>query len=102
MIIIMGKFEIDPARIEALRPVIGETVRHTLNEEGCHAYSLTVEDEGGADRPAVLRVSERWELDAHLQSHGGTAHIAQFRAALAGAVRGRDLKVFDVTGERSL
>ncbi len=102
MIIIHGRAEIDPTRLEALKPALQAMMRATFEESGCLSYSLAIEDEGGEGRPAILNIAERWSGEADLVSHGKSAHMAAFNKAVAGAIWSIDLKMFDASNERPL
>lgn len=102
MIIVIGRVEVDPAKVDGLRPALQTMMRATFEESGCLSYSIAIEDEGGADRPAVLSITERWSDERDLQSHGASAHMAAFNKAVEGAVWSLDLKIFDATNERPL
>lgn len=102
MIIIHGRAEVDPARLEGLKPALQEMMRRTFEESGCLSYSLAIEDEGGEGRPAVLNIAERWSSEADLAGHGASAHMAAFNKAVAGAIWSIDLRMFDASNERPL
>ena len=102
MIIILGRAEVDPDRVEALRPALRAMMRHTFEESGCLSYSLAVEDPGGDGRPAVLTIAERWADECALKEHFESPHMADFNAAIEGAVWSLDVKMFDGANERPL
>lgn len=110
MIIVLGRAEVDPARLAAVRAAATTMMRATWAESGCLSYSLAVEDEGepggdtgmgaGTERNAVVTIAERWEsLDA-LRAHGATPHMRAFNQAIRGAIRGMDVKMYDAANER--
>lgn len=102
MQIILGRLEIDPTAVEALRPAMQDMMRETLKEAGCHQYSLAIEDEGGEGRNAILNIAERWDANADMEAHGKSAHMAAFGRALKGIVRKSDLRIYDASNERPL
>jgi quinol monooxygenase YgiN len=102
MIIIIGRAECDPDRVEALRPALQAMMRHTFEESGCLSYSLAFEDMGGDGRPAVLSIVERWADECALKEHFESAHMAAFNKAAEGAVWSIDVKMFDGANERPL
>lgn len=102
MIIVIGRAEVDPTRVEGLRPALQAMMRATFEESGCLSYSIAVEDEGGDGRPAVLTITERWSDESDLHGHGASAHMAAFNKAVAGAIWSIDLRIFDAANERPL
>ncbi|TRW16769.1 putative quinol monooxygenase [Glacieibacterium frigidum] len=96
MIIVIGRAEVDPADIARLRPALDAMMRATWEESGCLSYSMAVEGD------SVVTIVERWADEAALKAHFATPHMAAFNAQIKGAVRSMDLKMYDVTGERSL
>jgi len=79
VLIIAGKFRIDPKTREATFAAAREMMAETLKEKGCHAYDFTADL---AD-PDVMHLFERWESDEALRAHFVTPHMARFQAALA-------------------
>jgi len=102
VIILLGRLDVDPARLAGLKPVLQQTMRRARAEDGCYSCSLSVEDEGDGERSATIHISERWKSVAHLKAHAASAHMAEFRKAIAGAVRGSDIRMYDATNERPL
>jgi quinol monooxygenase YgiN len=102
MIIIIGRAEVDPTRLEGLKPALQDMMRATFEESGCLSYSMAIEDEGGDGRPAVIAITERWSGEGDLASHGASAHMKAFNKAAAGAFWSLDLKIFDASNERPL
>jgi quinol monooxygenase YgiN len=102
MIIILGRAEVDPERVEALRPALQAMMRRTFEESGCLSYSLAIEDAGGNGQPAVLSIAERWADECALKAHFESPHMAEFNAAAEGAVWSIDVKMFDAANERPL
>ncbi len=102
MIIIIGRAEVDPDRVEELRPALQAMMRHTFEESGCLSYSLAIEDPGGNGRPAVMTIAERWADECALKEHFESAHMAEFNKAVDGAVWSIDVKMFDAANVRPL
>lgn len=102
MIIIIGRAEVDPTRLEGLKPALQTMMRATFEESGCLSYSIAVEDEGGEGRPAVITITERWSSEDDLAGHGASPHMKAFNKAAAGAFWSLDLKIFDAANERPL
>jgi quinol monooxygenase YgiN len=102
MIIIIGRAEVDPERIEQLRPALQAMMRHTFEESGCLSYSIAVENPGGDGQPAVLAITERWADECALKEHFESDHMAAFNTAVDGAIWSIDVKMFDGSNERPL
>lgn len=98
MIIVIGRAEVEPQAIAQLRPALDAMMRATWDESGCLSYSMAVESES----EGVITVVERWADEAALQAHFASPHMAAFKAAALGVILSMDVKLFDVTGERSL
>ena len=96
MIIVIARAEVDPGRLDELRPALDAMMRATWEESGCLSYSMAVE--GGS----VVSIVERWQDVAALKSHFGTPHMAAFNAAVMGAVRSIDAKMYDASNERDV
>lgn len=91
MVIVMGTVRVDPEAIARLRPAMEAMMAASRAEDGCltYAYALDLME------PGLVRVSELWTDRAALEAHFGTPHMATWRAALAGQVRERDIKLYD-------
>jgi len=98
VIIIIARAEFDPARLDELQPALDAMMRSTWEESGCLSYSMAIENRA----EGICTIVERWESEGSLKSHFATAHMAQFQAAIVGAVRSIDARIYDVTGERPL
>ncbi len=99
MLVIMGRAETDPATLPELRAALAEMMAATRTEAGCLAYSLSVEDEGGPDRPAVIAIGERWADIDSLRAHLAAPHMAAFNRRAAGRIRNLDVKLYRVAEE---
>jgi len=102
MIIIIGRAEVDPARLEDLRPALQEMMRATFEETGCLSYSLAMESDGSDGHPAVLTIAERWADESALAAHFTSPHMVAFNKAVEGAILSVDAKMFDASNERAL
>lgn len=91
MVIVMGTVRVDPDAIERLRPAMEAMMAASRAEDGCltYAYALDLLE------PGLVRVSELWTDRAALEAHFKTAHMAVWRAALAGQIRERDIKLYE-------
>jgi quinol monooxygenase YgiN len=98
MIIVQGTATVDPAAIDALVAAAATMMAETRKERGCLHYSLAIED---ADR-GIMSISERWADEAALKAHFAAPHMAAFNQAIAGKVKGLDVRMYDASGERGL
>jgi quinol monooxygenase YgiN len=80
VLIIAGRFRIDPAKRDAAVAAANEMMAATLKEPGCHAYAFSAD----LGDPARFHLFERWESQAALEAHFATPHMARFQAALGG------------------
>ena len=93
MIVVTGYLRLEPAALQALRPLAEKTVWATRAEDGCIVYAFS-ED---LAEPGLMRIYEEWESQAHLDAHGQTAHIAAWREAVRGVqILERELKLADI------
>jgi quinol monooxygenase YgiN len=98
-LIVAGTVRVPTGNIDAFRPQMAAMVAASRAEDGCEAYAYA-ED---ALEPGLMRVFEVWRDEAALQAHFRTEHIASWRAAWpAFGVSDRQLKIYDISGERSL
>jgi quinol monooxygenase YgiN len=98
VIIVIARVEADPARLEELKPALVEMMRASWAESGCLSYSLSVEDAAAG----IIIATERWASEADLRAHFASPHMAKFNAAISGAVRSMDAKMYDASNERPL
>ena len=91
MVIVMGTVRVDPDAVERLRPAMEAMMAASGTEDGCLAYAYALD----LLEPGLVRVSELWTDRASLEAHFKTAHMATWRAALAGQVRERDIKLYE-------
>ncbi|MCG2839648.1 antibiotic biosynthesis monooxygenase [Sandaracinobacter sp. RS1-74] len=102
MIIALGRAEVDPAQLQALRPVLRDIMRCTFDESGCLSYSAAIESEGGDGFPAVITFAERWASEADMQCHAESPHMLAFVENFGEAIWSVDLKIYDASAERSM
>lgn len=96
MIIVIARAEVDPARVDELRPALDAMMRATWEESGCLSYSMAVEGD------SVVSIVERWQDVAALKAHFTMPHMQAFNDAVMGAVRSIDAKMYDATNERDV
>jgi len=99
MIVVVGRVRTDAEKREELIRV-GTTVANASREEdGCIAYRVYE----AADMPNEFVFVEEWRDDAALKAHFRTGHIAEFMAAITGAIVGPpDVKFHEVASSRDL
>ena len=78
MIVVTGYIRIAADQFERARPHMRKVLEATRREPGCILYAYA-ED---VLEPGVIRIVERWSDWASLDAHGGTPHIADWRAFL--------------------
>ncbi|MER5448571.1 putative quinol monooxygenase [Streptomyces sp. NPDC002766] len=83
-IIVAGWMDYEPADRAGMLRALVELGRHTREQEpGCLDYAMTADP---ADERRI-RVYEHWTSRQALDEHFSTAHIKDFRAAVAGLTR---------------
>jgi len=99
-IIVAGWMDYEPGDRDTLLTALVELGRRTREEEpGCLDYSMTADPADGGR----IRVYERWTSQQALDAHFTTAHIKDFRAAVAGVTRlGASLTTHTVAGSRPM
>lgn len=100
MIIILGRVEVDPSRVPALRPAMQAMMRATFEESGCLSYSLALEHDGADGAPAVITIAERWADEAAIRAHMDSPHMVEFNRIIDGAVLSADARMYDGANER--
>jgi quinol monooxygenase YgiN len=98
MIIVVARAEFDPAQLDDLQPALDSMMRATWEESGCLSYSMAIESR----EHGICTIVERWASEADLKAHFASLHMAAFKAAIDGATRSIDARLYDVTGERAL
>lgn len=79
MLIVLAKAKLGDGALEAGRDAIATMVEASNAEEGCIAYSFTVD----VLDPTILHIVEKWVDDAALVAHFQTPHMVAFNAAIA-------------------
>lgn len=92
MILIVGTFRVDPAQLNAARPVMARMMTASRAEDGCIQYSYA---EDLLD-PGLIHVIEKWRDRETLAAHSMAPHLHEWRAAWPGLGIGeRDLTLYD-------
>ena len=92
MLLIVGTFRVDPARLDAARPYMAAMVAASRAEVGCLHYSY------GEDvlEPGLIHVTEHWQTRESLAAHGQADQIKAWRAAWpALGIGERNLTLFE-------
>lgn len=91
MLIILGTFRIDPARLDAARPAMERMIAESRLEPGCieYCYSPDLLD------PGLIHVTERWRDRAALAGHFSAPHLLEWRGEWRRlGIAGRDLRLY--------
>jgi quinol monooxygenase YgiN len=93
VIIVGGRFEVDPEQRDAFLTERHERMRTSRSEDGCLEYTYAADPL----EPGRVVLFERWEtqsaLDAHLAAISGTTTVTP---------RSESITLYDVAGERPL
>jgi quinol monooxygenase YgiN len=99
MIVVVGRVRTDAAKRDELIRIGTAVAAASRQEEGCINYRLYE----AADVPNEFLFVEEWRDDAALHAHFGTAHIAEFMAAVINAIVGApDVKFHEIASSRDL
>ncbi|MFI7504925.1 putative quinol monooxygenase [Streptomyces sp. NPDC049687] len=99
-IIVAGWMDYDPAQRDTMLGHLVEVGKRTRAEEpGCLDYAMTADP---TDERRI-RVYERWVSQEALDDHFTTAHIKEFRNAVAGLTRsGVSMEIFSIGASRTM
>lgn len=92
MLIVTGTVEVDPERVDDLMEAVRTATIATRAEDGCIAYSFSVD----LLDPSTVNVIERWRDQASLTAHLASEHIAAFLTEAGPAIRGMDVLKYEV------
>lgn len=99
MIIVAGTVRIEPSKLQAARGIMERMIAASRAEDGCHAYSYSVD----VLDPSVVHVFEVWRDKETLQKHFQMPHLAEWRAAWPTfGISDRMLAMYDVSGSMPL
>ena len=93
MVIVGGRFEVDPAERDAFLAERHELMRTSRSEDGCLEYTFAA-DPLEPDRVILF---ERWESQEALE-----AHLAAISVSTTVRPRSASIMLYDVAGERPL
>jgi quinol monooxygenase YgiN len=98
MIFVAGTMTFNPDLIREFEADVAAMVDKVRAEDGCHHYSLLVEDAGAG----LINVMEIWENDEALAVHFTQPWIATFFAKYGGKMQASTVQVYDISGVRPL
>jgi quinol monooxygenase YgiN len=96
MIIACGKMVVRPDAIGVFRTLLPEQLALCNAEEGCHFFSMAIENEATGN----VVVCEIWESDQALKDHFGKPFVRAFIEKLGDAILEIDSKIYEVAGVR--
>src|SRR5450755_1461075 len=79
LLTVVAEMQAIPGKEEALRRAVLALIEPTRREDGCVQYDLHVH----TGDPARFVFYENWTSEAHLDRHLASAHIQEFRTAIA-------------------
>jgi quinol monooxygenase YgiN len=98
VIFVAGTMTLDPADIPSFQSDVAAMIGKVRAEDGCHHYSLLVEDAAAG----LVNVLEQWTDDAALGTHLQQRWIREFFGRHVGHLRASTVRVFDIAGSRPL
>ena len=98
MLVIAGTLTIDPTARATVADAVRAITEATRRERGCVDYRFSFD----IDDDSLVHVFEQWESEPVWQEHMGTPHVAEFGAAVGGAMKGADINRYDVSGSGPL
>ena len=84
MILVIGRYNIDPAHREGFLVFARQLVKHERQQPGCLVFDI-FED---VMTPNAFMMMEQWESEEALDAHSETEAFAQGEAALNGFIMG--------------
>lgn len=95
MIFVQGTMNMEPSCIPDFIADVKVMREKVLTEDGCHFYSLLVED---ADA-GLVNVIETWRDEAALLIHFTMPWIGDFMGKYGAKMLGSTVQIFDIAGE---
>ncbi len=98
MVFVIATIYVESGKREAFLEIFNRNVPNVRAEEGCIAYTPTVDVESGIPiqgpaREDVVIVVEQWESLDHLRAHLATPHMAAYQEEVADIVERVGLQV---------
>ena len=94
MIALLGQITLPPEDMDGFEHEVAAMRPKVLAEQGCHHYSLLIEDRAAG----VINVAEIWDDDAALAVHLKQPWIAAFFARFGGRMLSSTVMVHDLAG----
>lgn len=98
MISIIGRLNINPAVMVDYAKDVKALSEKVVAEDGCHYYSLVVEDA----KKGIVSIAELWRDEPALFVHWGQPWVTEFMEKYGAEVTGSTLKMYDTNNERDL
>lgn len=95
MIFVQGTMNMEPACIPEFKADVAAMIDRIRAEQGCHYYSLLVED----DATGLVNVIEQWDDDAALGVHFTMPWIVDFFAKYSPKMLATTVQIFDIAGK---
>jgi quinol monooxygenase YgiN len=93
VILVLGTIRIPAGSLDIVRPAMATMIDASRREDGClaYTYSLDVLDNG------LVHVVEKWRDRAALDAHFTTAHLGEWRQGFARlGITDRNLRLFEI------
>jgi quinol monooxygenase YgiN len=93
MILVLGTIRIPAAELDEALPAMTDMIEASRREDGCiaYSYSLDVLDNG------LIHVVERWRDRKSLEAHFLAAHLQEWRQQFSRlGITDRNLRLFEV------
>jgi quinol monooxygenase YgiN len=94
VIFVQGTMNMEPSCLSEFRKDIAAMVGKVRAEDGCHFYSLLVEDESAG----LINVVEQWRDDDALAVHFTQPWILEFFAKYSPKMLASTVQIFDIAG----
>jgi len=94
MIALLGEMTLPPELMGAFEREVAAMRSKVLAEQGCHHYSLLIEDRAAG----LVNVAEVWDDDAALVVHMKQPWIGAFMARFGGHILGSTVMIHDIAG----
>jgi quinol monooxygenase YgiN len=98
MIFVAGTMTLNPDVLDDFERDVGAMLARVKAEQGCHHYSLLVQDPASG----LVNVLEQWDDDEALKVHLAQPWIVEFFSRYVGHLRSHTLRVYDIEGHRPL